>query len=609
MKSLKKGFLMLTSVAMAVGALLIGGSVKETEEVKASTGTGTWNLVTDASTLGAGDKIVIASNTKNAVAGDITSQYLKKIDDATFAADGSTLTLPTGALELTLGGSAGTWTLAKTSGELLGATAVKKLAWGRGTTTWDIKIAENGNATIQNGTSSYGRFLYNSGSPRFTTYTSKTSNSMMLPQIYRFTIVNKEYTVSFVDSDKTTTLSDSQIANEGNNHMITEPTVTKEGYTFGGWYLEEEGQIPVRWNFNDQVEKDMILVAHWDDAKLTTAKTALNSITSYMSYGYKYDVTSTKYGCISANDTTDLNGKNVVIVGGVDGKYYAMNNTDLTGVEVNLTSSKLLDFNSCLDKLDSIKWMVSASEKTEGAYNLKNSSDPEAKFISNGTSETTLTLGATKTDYNIFKNVVSDTSNYYLFNSTNATTRCIFNRGSTFKNYAKSNFASTGYADEMYIFVVGNDVTENTIDVTSYTHVDFRLKCGINDSALKNVTLPEGATYGIEVSTGTRTVKYEISDTNKLINIEANSTDTTPTKYVIIGLDDVINKIERATTEFTTRAYLKVGDVYYYSDETNPENKKTYSVASLTVAAMDANVQEVVGLYRILNEKGCFTVA
>ncbi|MBO5865786.1 MAG: chitobiase/beta-hexosaminidase C-terminal domain-containing protein [Bacteroidaceae bacterium] len=111
---------------------------------------------------------------------------------ATFSFDKSTITeLPTGAAVLTLGGTAGAWTLTNESAQLLGATAVKKLAWGKGATTWSISIAD-GNATIQNGTSSYGRFLYNVNSPRFTTYTSNTSASMLLPQLYRLETTGEE---------------------------------------------------------------------------------------------------------------------------------------------------------------------------------------------------------------------------------------------------------------------------------------------------------------------------------------------------------------------------------------------------------------------------------
>ena len=142
-----------------------------------------WTKVTDASTLKAGDQVVIACDSKGVVATDITSQYLSK-DAATFA-DNTISSLPAGAVVFTLGETAGAWTLANENDQLLGATAVKKVAWGSGTTTWSISIDADGNATIQNGTSTYGRFLYNNSSPRFTTYTSNASASMLLPQLYR----------------------------------------------------------------------------------------------------------------------------------------------------------------------------------------------------------------------------------------------------------------------------------------------------------------------------------------------------------------------------------------------------------------------------------------
>jgi len=143
----------------------------------------TWNLVTDASSLNAGDVLVMACSSKGFTAGDISSQIMASVE-STFNSNKNQITsLGSGTVELTLGGSAGAWTLRSTSG-LLGATAAKKLAWGSGTTTWSISISGD-DATIQNGTESYGRFLYNVNSPRFTTYTSNTSVSMLLPQLYR----------------------------------------------------------------------------------------------------------------------------------------------------------------------------------------------------------------------------------------------------------------------------------------------------------------------------------------------------------------------------------------------------------------------------------------
>lgn len=146
-------------------------------------GATTWNLVSDASSLNAGDVLVMACTSKGATAGDISNQIMASVE-STFSNNQIT-TLGTGSVELTLGGTTDAWTLSSTSGKL-GATAVKKVAWGNGTTTWKITIS-NGDATIQNTNEDYGRFLYNATSPRFTTYTSNASASMLLPQLYRKT--------------------------------------------------------------------------------------------------------------------------------------------------------------------------------------------------------------------------------------------------------------------------------------------------------------------------------------------------------------------------------------------------------------------------------------
>ena len=147
--------------------------------------TESWNLVTDASTLKVGDELVIASNEKGVVAGNISDDYLSKVT-STFSEDMSTIAeLGQGAVVFTLGGEADAWTLSNSAGKLLGCTAVKKVAWANGTTTWKISIGTNSDATIQSTNTSYGRFLYNVNSSRFTTYTSATNTSMLLPQIYR----------------------------------------------------------------------------------------------------------------------------------------------------------------------------------------------------------------------------------------------------------------------------------------------------------------------------------------------------------------------------------------------------------------------------------------
>lgn len=147
--------------------------------------TESWSLVTDASTLKVGDELVIASNEKGVVAGNITTDNILSKIESTFSDDMSTITeIGQDAVVFTLGGKADAWTLSNSEGKLLGCTAVKEVAWVDGTTTWMISI-NTSDATIQSTTTTYGKFLYNVNAPRFTTYTSKPTIAMLLPQIYR----------------------------------------------------------------------------------------------------------------------------------------------------------------------------------------------------------------------------------------------------------------------------------------------------------------------------------------------------------------------------------------------------------------------------------------
>lgn len=157
--------------------------------------TDNYQLLTDINDLQSGDKIVIAQNTKNVVAGDVSNSYLSSVSGVQFSTDNSEITsLPSTAEIFTVNSSNGSYTLANSANGLLGSSAAKNVCWGSGTTTWTISIDSSNNATIQNTNSSYGRFLYNNTNPRFTTYTSNTSASMLLPQIYYLpsgSVVNK----------------------------------------------------------------------------------------------------------------------------------------------------------------------------------------------------------------------------------------------------------------------------------------------------------------------------------------------------------------------------------------------------------------------------------
>lgn len=120
-----------------------------------------YEQVTDASTLKAGDVLVIGSADKGKVAAAIGTGKFLTAADATFTEGVVALD---DAYEITLGGDASAWTLTSAEG-VIGATAAKAMAIGDGTTTWTISIDKDGKATITCGT--YGRILYNVGATRF----------------------------------------------------------------------------------------------------------------------------------------------------------------------------------------------------------------------------------------------------------------------------------------------------------------------------------------------------------------------------------------------------------------------------------------------------------
>ena len=148
-----------------------------------------WYKVTDATALVAGDKYVLACESKNVINGAMSAEsgaYLKSVEAVEFE-DGEIVSDVPETSVITLGGEEGAWTF--TMGDaLIGATAAKKLSSkdANRVTEWTISIDANGDATVASTNTDYGRFLYNSGSPRFTTYKSETTKSMILPQLYHY---------------------------------------------------------------------------------------------------------------------------------------------------------------------------------------------------------------------------------------------------------------------------------------------------------------------------------------------------------------------------------------------------------------------------------------
>jgi len=146
----------------------------------------------DASELAAGDDVILVADYDNVLYAmdklihttKTTYYFSTEIqhmeEDSTILLDEVSQTAI-----LTLGGSKGKWTLSEPTYGQLGAASAKKLTWNDGTMTWSIAIDKQGVATIQNTTDKYGMILYNdnSGSPRYSTYTS-ISDGYVAPMLF-----------------------------------------------------------------------------------------------------------------------------------------------------------------------------------------------------------------------------------------------------------------------------------------------------------------------------------------------------------------------------------------------------------------------------------------
>lgn len=130
-------------------------------------------------------------------------------------------------------------------------------------------------------------------------------------------------------------------------------------------------------------------------------------------------------------------------------------------------------------------------------------------------------------------------------------------------------------------------------EVTTYNDVEFRLKTGYDASIVTKAEKYDATEYGVEVSTTDKVEKFAYTLETKL-DEEANI------NYVVIGLGDIINNIDRATTVFTVKAYMVVNGMTYYS-----EVVKSYSVADM-IAEYYAQEKPVTGVYNIFAEKGLY---
>ena len=146
---------------------------------------GGWNVVTNENDLHVGDIIVIAESTKGYVMTSSAPATGTLGAASVTINNGQISSLPDSAIQLTLGGQSGAWTLQNSAGKYLKVDETnnsRHLAFQDSESTFNITISDD-NATI-GGTV---RILLNSSAnpERFSTYSSDLSASMLLPELYK----------------------------------------------------------------------------------------------------------------------------------------------------------------------------------------------------------------------------------------------------------------------------------------------------------------------------------------------------------------------------------------------------------------------------------------
>ena len=227
-----------------------------------------WTLVRDASSLQAGDQLVLAyadaANSKYVTATTTltktnSASYMEPVA-STFSDDLSQLTtLGANTAVFLLGGEPEAWTLSVegASGYVkLGATALKKLAWS-GTDTWKISITD-GVAQIASTNAEYGRiqYNYNNGNPRFCNY----AGTMKDVSVYRL-YVPPTYTLAYEGYPYLRTMCGLPAYKAGTAVQLSTGAPSKEGDEFLGWQYGETTYQPGA-TFT-MPEEDVVLKALW----------------------------------------------------------------------------------------------------------------------------------------------------------------------------------------------------------------------------------------------------------------------------------------------------------------------------------------------------------
>ena len=229
----------------------------------------TWELVTDAATLAAGDRIVIAAAGYDYAMGANSSNGEYRIRTA-ITKNENKIAITNDVQIIILEGGTTTNTFAfNVDDSYLYAASSSKNHLKTNTTlndngSWSITIANNGVATIKaqgDKTNNWIRYNANSTQERFSCYSSGQNDVVIYKEICA-----KEVTVTLDPNGGTGDFSEwsnyTMTVDAGTE--ITLPTLQKTGYNFAGWH---DGETTVASSYTPT--KDITLTAQWTAIEYT----------------------------------------------------------------------------------------------------------------------------------------------------------------------------------------------------------------------------------------------------------------------------------------------------------------------------------------------------
>lgn len=183
--------------SLVATAKYIIGAISDTKNFK---------RVTSTDELVSGMRYIIACGSKKMAAGQLSGDFLANVE---VSLSSDIITIADGVAVFTLEGSGTSCSfLNEESGDYLYASAAKKIAYDANEKTWTLSNGTNG---VEMTFGSCGTMTYNAGSPRFNTYTSNATATMIRANLYmeydgEVPIEKQDVTMNFSSTSVTATL-------------------------------------------------------------------------------------------------------------------------------------------------------------------------------------------------------------------------------------------------------------------------------------------------------------------------------------------------------------------------------------------------------------------